>query len=714
VQAEGLDRARRSVAERERLRQHLVCIALLELAGVAYSVAYFQNGLYWFGAITIACMALGAIAPLAALRGRLSTSAHLVTGSVFAVTISTSYVTGGIAEAGYAWIYIVPLVAGLLGGVRCLALWGVIALAATLSMCFGGIGPLRVTMELPDAFASWQSVFDVILIFTTILIIIGTFLRTRTLAERESQAMVADLALAEIDARKADQAKSVFLATMSHEIRTPMNGVIGMSDLLLEMPLGEQQRRFAELIKSSGEALLSILNDVLDYSKIEAGHMELEAAVFDARALIEQTVELVAARGHDQRVTFFADVDPAMPVAAVGDAGRLRQVLMNLLGNAAKFTLKGDIEVRLRVVERAAESVQITIAVRDTGVGIASEALDRLFKPFSQADPTIARQFGGTGLGLAISRRIVELMHGELSVQSTRGTGSTFTIAVTLPCPAAQPAHVRPLAGRSVLLLDPHLGRATALLQQLSALGAEAVACTDAAAASMAIRDRAAGSPFGAALVVRNPGGADNLSRAEALAYAHPSMRVVLLVEWGGFLAEDALQQLQLAAQSSLPISSTSLVAVIEGHRRPLTVDAVAEAALAVEAPLVLIVDDNAVNRRVASLQLARLGYRVIEAENGLEAMSQVAEAMPAVILMDIEMPVMDGYEATRRLRADEQQRRPVTRVPVIALTAHAVAGYRERVLEAGMDDYLTKPLRREELDATLRRVLPRELPLAS
>jgi two-component system, sensor histidine kinase and response regulator len=710
---QGLDGARRSVAERERLRQHIVCIGLLELAGVAYAVAYYQNGLYWFGAITLACMALGAIAPLAALRGRLSTSAHLVTGSVFAVVVSTSYVTGGINQAGYAWIYVVPLVAGLLGGVRCLAIWGPLSLCATLTMCFGGIGPLRVTMELPDAFASWQGVFDVVLIFTTILLIIVTFLRTRALAEGETQAMVTDLARAEVQARQADHAKSAFLATMSHEIRTPMNGVIGMTDLLLDMPLGEQQRRFAELIKSSGESLLSILNDILDYSKIEAGRMELEAAPFDARPLIEQTVELIAARGQDQRVAFIVDVDPAMPAAIVGDAGRLRQVLMNLLGNAVKFTVKGDIEVSLRVVERTADAVHLTLAVRDTGVGIAPDALERLFKPFSQADPSIARQFGGTGLGLAISRRIVDLMQGELSVQSTHGVGSTFTIALTLPSPAVQPAPARPLAGRRVLLLDPHAGRGAAMVRQLAVLGAAAVACPDASRASKAVREAGAAAPFDVALVVRPPGAGDNLSRAEALAHAHPSMRVVLLVEWGAFLPEADVERLHLAAQSSLPVSSTSLVAVIDGHRRPLTVERVAGSAPAAEAPLVLIVDDNVVNRRVASLQLARLGYRVIEAENGLEAVNQVAEASPDAILMDIEMPVMDGYEATRRLRADEQRRTSgARRVPVIALTAHAVAGYRERVLEAGMDDYLTKPLRREDLDATLKRVLP--LALAS
>ena len=689
-----------AVGDRERLRQHLICSCLLECAGAAYAIAYFDYGLNWFAAITLACMALGAAAPFFALRGDLFTSANLVTASLFAVIVSTSYGSGGVSQAGHAWIYVVPLVAGMLGGVRCLAIWGPLSLAATLSMAFGGIGPFRITMAIPQAFAEAQGVFDIVLIFLTVGLVIATFLRTRTLAERENQAIVAELARAEGAARQADQAKSAFLATMSHEIRTPMNGVLGMTDLLLEMPLGEQQRRFAEVIKSSGESLLSILNDVLDYSKIEAGRMEIESTPFDLRSLVEHTVELIAARGQEQRLVFIVDLDPSLPASVLGDPTRLRQVLMNLLGNAVKFTSRGEVEISVAVTGRTADTVGLTLAVRDTGVGIAASAIERLFRPFSQADATIARQYGGTGLGLAISARIVELMGGRIGVESTLGVGSTFWVAIDLRGPA-QAAVPPPLAGRRLLVVDPHARRRDALVRMLSGLGAESIGCGDALSAQGAFGKPPRVRTFDAALVVRDTAG-DGLRLASAIAEAHPSTRVIVLVEWGAFVAEDVLSRLRLAAQVSLPGSSPALIEAIVRPAAPVA--EVAEAAAADDAPLVLVVDDNVINRRVAHLQLVRLGYRVAEAENGREALARVAAAPPAAILMDIEMPVMDGYEATRRLRDSESGG---ARVPVIALTAHAVAGYRERVIRAGMDDYLTKPLRREELHATLRRVLP-------
>jgi signal transduction histidine kinase/DNA-binding response OmpR family regulator len=690
----------RAVSDRERLRQHLICSFLLECAGAAYTVAYLSYGLPWFALVTACCMAVGALAPFFALRGDLFTSANLATGSLCAVIVSTSYGSGGIAQAGYAWIYVVPLVAGLLGGVRALAIWAPLALAATMSMAAGGIGPFLITTAIPEAFAEAQGVFDIILIFATVGLVVATFLRTRTLADRETQAIVAELARAEGEARQADQAKSAFLATMSHEIRTPMNGVLGMTDLLLEMPLGEQQRRFAEVIKSSGESLLSILNDVLDYSKIEAGRMEIEATPFDLRTLVEQTVELIAARGQEQRLIFIVDVDPSLPATVVGDPTRLRQVLMNLLGNAVKFTSRGEVEVSVSAGLRTAEAVTLTIAVRDTGVGIAASAIDRLFKPFSQADPSVARQYGGTGLGLAISARIVELMGGRIGVESTLNVGSTFWVSVDLRCPPQAPP-APPLAGRRVLVVDSHARRRDALVRLLSGLGADTAGAGDTLSVQSALGKPPDARVFDAALVVRDTIG-DGLRLASTIADGHPATRVIVLVEWGAFVAEEVLAQLRLAAQVSLPGSSAALVEAIVRPAIP-EVQAGVPAAAA-DAPIVLVVDDNVINRRVAHLQLSRLGYRVVEAENGREALTRVAASSPAAILMDIEMPVMDGYEATRRLRDAE---RGGSRVPVIALTAHAVAGYRERVMRAGMDDYLTKPLRRDELHATLRRVLP-------
>jgi signal transduction histidine kinase/CheY-like chemotaxis protein len=692
----------RSVRERERLRQHLICFVLLELAGVAYTTAYLAYELYGFSLITVGGMALGAVVPFAVRRGHVLLSANAATAALFLVILTTSWGSGGVSQPGYAWIFIVPLVAGLLGGLRCLAVWAPMALAGTLAMYAGGIGPFEVSMILPEDLAASQGVFDIGLVFATVTLIVATFLRTRTLAERETLTVVADLERAEGEARKADQAKSAFLATMSHEIRTPMNGVLGMTDLLLEMPLGEQQRRFAEVIKSSGESLLSILNDILDYSKIEAGRLELESTAFDIRALVEQAVELIAARGQEQRLAFIVDVDPATPARVVGDAGRLRQVLMNLLGNAVKFTAKGEVEITLQVEAKnerqAGDGVRLSLAVRDTGIGIAPEALARLFTPFSQADSTIARQYGGTGLGLAISARLVELMGGRIAAESVVGHGSTFTLSVPFGCPADQPARQQPLAGRCVLVVDSHPRRRAALTRHVAGLGAVVVT---------SLRDAGQAGAFDAALIVREAD--DGLALASQMASGHSATRVVLLVEWGAFVDEDVLRRLRIAGQVSLPGSSTALLEAIDGRPQANAASPVAAAPAASvpevpsSAPLVLIVDDNVVNRRIALHQLTRLGYRVIEAENGRDAIAQVAAASPAAVLMDIEMPVMDGYEATRHLRETERGRR----VPVIALTAHAMAGYRERVLQAGMDDYLTKPLRRDELGATLRRVLP-------
>jgi signal transduction histidine kinase/DNA-binding NarL/FixJ family response regulator len=692
-----------SVRDRERLRQHRICFLLLEAAGIAYTSTYLIYGQYAFAAITFAGMLLGAVTPFAIRRGALQLSANCATAALFIVIVTTTFGSGGVSQAGYAWIFVVPLAAGLLGGMRPLLGWGALSLAATLMMAVGGIGRLQVTMSLDPSFVQIQSVFDIVLIFVTVILVMATFLRTRTLAERENAAVVAELARAEGEARQADRAKSAFLATMSHEIRTPMNGVIGMADVLLDMPLGEQQRRFAEVIRGSGESLLMILNDILDYSKLEAGHMEIEAAEVDLRRLVEQAVELIAARGQEQRLTFVVDIDPSLPPLVVGDATRLRQVLMNLLGNAVKFTAKGEVEVRVDVHQRRDDGVRLALSVRDTGIGIAPEAIGRLFRPFTQADATIARQFGGTGLGLAISARLVDLMGGRIGVESTPGAGSTFTVEIDLRCPSRQAVPVRPLMGRRLLVVDHHARRRDVLRRHLIGLGGIAVSCSSADEARMVLAESRGSSTFDGALIVRD-GDGDGLTFASELAAGYAATRVVLLVEWGAFVDEATLERLHLAAQVLLPGSSEALLDALDGRRRPAPALAASEPAPAADAPLVLIVDDNLVNRRVAHHQLSRLGYRVIEAENGRDAVQQVAAATPAVVLMDIEMPVMDGWEATRSLRDAERGRGG--RVPVIALTAHVAAGSRERVLAAGMDDYLTKPLRREELGATLRRLL--------
>jgi CheY-like chemotaxis protein len=316
---------------------------------------------------------------------------------------------------------------------------------------------------------------------------------------------------------------------------------------------------------------------------------------------------------------------------------------MNLLGNAVKFTSKGEVEVSVGMASRTLDTVALRIAVRDTGVGIAPDAIERLFRPFSQADPSVARQYGGTGLGLAISARIVALMGGRIGVDSTLGFGSTFRLELELRCPA----HVAlppALAGRRVLLVDAHARRREALVRYLQSVGADVSGCGGAPAAWVALAGSQA-RPFDAALVVRDTAG-DGLRLASAIAEAHASTRVVVLVESGAFVADDLLERLRLAGQVSLPGTAAALLDAIGQPRA--TIPPVRQPSAASDAPLVLVVDDNVINRRVAHHQLARLGYRVIEAENGREALTRAAAASPAAILMDIEMPVSAARSACR------------------------------------------------------------------
>ncbi|MEM8948171.1 MAG: response regulator [Pseudomonadota bacterium] len=505
------------------------------------------------------------------------------------------------------------------------------------------------------------------------------------------------------EAERANEAKSMFFATMSHEIREPMNGVLGMTRLLQESPLSDEQKSYVDAVHFSGQALLTIINDILDLSRMEAGKLRLDQIDFDLVNVVERTIDLLRPRAEGKGITLTLEIMPDVPRALSGDPGRLRQLLINLLGNAIKFTEKGEVRIAVDMLADEGGRIMLGIEIEDTGIGIPDHLKERLFTPYAQADPSVPRLYGGSGLGLTVCQHLVKLMNGAISVDSAEGQGTVFRLE--LPFEKAAPEHAAlppsgQIAGLNILVVDPNEVTRMMLDQQALSWGAVTHLVDSGESALAALhRSKAAGSPIDVVLIDSRLPDMSGEQLGESIRSCDKLDNTALVMMASSGLRGDAARAAEIgfAAYLPKPLTPTDLLNCLLKLRDAaprmrgelITVHSLSESKPSCLD--ILLADDNPVNSKIASIMLEKAGHRIDIVTDGAAAVEAAKDKRYDLVLMDVQMPVMDGLEATRKIRAMTRHGTP--HLPIVAVTANAMTGDDRQCLDAGMDDYVSKPI---------------------
>jgi signal transduction histidine kinase/DNA-binding response OmpR family regulator len=710
VPAELRDNAR---AELQAFRAIVFGLAMVFWAPVFAPIYYLLGSIRasWM----VALVAAAIFASMLSLRFTKSVwlTGHLIAGSVFAVLIGLATVTGGTGSPSLWWLPAVPIIGLILCGVRSGMAWAALSCLA----CVAFLVLDRWGVALPEDIGpddlrvlNWAGMSGIILC---------AFSLTLAFKLGEDAARV-NLENARLESEQANKAKSAFLANMSHEIRTPMNAVIGMTELVLGTDLSRQQREYLNVVRQSSESLLSLLNDILDFSKIEAGKLQLDCRAFDLHECLGDTMKALGVQAYRRGLELICDIRPEVPRAVVGDQGRLRQIVVNLVGNAIKFTEQGEVVLTIRCEARTQQEVCLHFSVADTGIGIPPHKQQVVFGLFEQADASTTRRYGGTGLGLAICSRLVGMMQGRIGVESEEGRGSTFHFTAQfgvasesdLPRLTARPVTIH---DTRVLVVDDNATNRRLLDEILRSWGVKPDLAADAhQALGLMHHAHALGEPYRLVVTDAHMPDIDGFMFVGQIRESPEVKSAIVMMLTSGDNPDDLArcEQLKIASYLLKPVKQSELldemlrtlgVATTEDSRSERL--AVQEAAASPHPALqILLVEDSPVNQKLANAVLQKARHQVTIANHGREALDIWRSQAFDLILMDIQMPEMDGLEATQAIRAQERTRGG--HIPIIAMTAHALKGDRERCLEAGMDEYVSKPIHAKNLLETIQAVM--------